>query len=92
MTEIIDLSLIQESRTLLKRLLDRRGLAYFLARDGQRLFSLEKEKVDLVVKTAVTKLDKKGRAVHPKAVEQCRLEVRRELIKRVTEAMMRVGY
>jgi hypothetical protein len=92
MSDLIDLSLLKESRTLLQRLLSKRGLAYFLARDGQRLFSLEKDKVNLVVKTAVTKLDKKGRRIHPRAVEQCKREVRRVLIQRVTEEMMRVGY
>jgi hypothetical protein len=30
--------------------------------------------------------------VHPKALEYCRKELRRELIRRVTAAMMRVGY
>jgi hypothetical protein len=92
MTEIIDLALLKESRATLKSLLARRGIAYFLARDGQRLFSIEKEKVDLVVNATVSKLEKKGRPPHPKAIERCRQEIRRELIVRVTQAMMRVGY
>lgn len=93
MTDIIDLSLLKETRALLETLLQKRGLTYFLDKEGARpLFSIEKAKVELVVKTARTKLEKRGRPVHPKAVERCRTEVRRELIRRVTEAMMRVGY
>jgi hypothetical protein len=92
MSELIDLSLLKESRVVLQQLLERRGLAYFLARDGRPLFSLEAEKVDLVVRSCLAKLSRRGRTVHPRAVEQCRRLVRRELIKRITEAMMQVGY
>lgn len=93
MTDIIDLSLLKESRTLLESLLQKRGLTFFLDKEGQRpLFSIEKSKVELVVRTASAKLARKGRAVHPRAAEHCRTELRRELIRRVTEAMMRVGY
>ena len=93
MTELIDLSLLKDSRSLLETLLKKRGLSYFLAKDGpQPLFSLEKSKVELVVKTAAAKTTRNGREVHPKALEYCRKEIRRELIARVTQAMMRVGY
>ena len=93
MTDLIDLSLLKESRSLLEMLLQKRGLTFFLAKEGaQPLFSLEKSKVELVLRTASAKLARKGRAVHPKAAEYCRKEIRRELIKRLTEAMLRVGY
>jgi hypothetical protein len=86
---LIDLSLIHEARSLLEKLLARRGLAYFLASDGQRLFSIEPDRVDLVVRAAEAQFAKSGRRVHPKAVEQSRREVRRILVRRVTEAAMR---
>ena len=93
MTDVIDLSLLKESRSLMESLLDKRGLTYFLAKEGkQPLFSIEKSAVELVVRTTAAKLERKGRSVHPKALEYCRKELRRELIRRVTAAMMRVGY
>jgi hypothetical protein len=92
MTDIIDLSLLKESRTVLQRLLKERGLAYFLAKDGHRLFSLEKEKVELVLNASMAKLSREGHDVHPKSIEHARAQVRRELIQRVTQAMMQVGY
>lgn len=93
MTELIDLSLVRASRELLEAMLERRGLSFFLSTGGgQPLFSLEKSKVDLVVKTAASKLAREGRNVHPKAVEHSRKEIRRALIREVTTQMMRVGY
>ena len=93
MNELIDLSLLAESRSLLGTLLRRRGLTWFLAKESpQPLFSLEHGHVELVVRTAAAKLAHRGRAVHPKAAEHCRKEIRRELIRRVTGAMMRAGY
>ncbi|MBS2028943.1 MAG: hypothetical protein JST54_13665 [Deltaproteobacteria bacterium] len=93
MTDVIDLSLLQESRKLLRSMLDRRGLTWFLDKEGQRpLFSIEASKLETVLKSSAAKIERKGRSVHPRAMEHCRNELRRELIRRVTEAMMRVGY
>jgi hypothetical protein len=93
MSDLIDLSLLKESRALLESTVKRRGLTYFLAKEGQSpLFSIEKSQVDMVVRTARARLERNGRQTHPKAVEYCQKELRRELIRRVTQAMMRVGY
>ena len=90
---VIDLSLLKESRALLEGQLDRKGLTFFLATESkQPLFSIDSAKVDAVVRACLAKLDRQGRAIHPRAVAHCRAELRRELIRRVTQAMLRVGY
>ena len=91
MADIIDLTLLTDARRLFHKLLDARGIAYFLRNDGQRLFQIEPAKVDLIVRTAA-----RNRPPHlPKpprmAVDYCRKEIRRELIRRVVEAMLQTG-
>jgi hypothetical protein len=91
MAEIIDLSLISDARRYFHKLLDARGIAYFLRKDGRRLFQIEQSKVEMVVRTAA-----RARPPHlPKppvhAVDHCRKEIRRELIRRVVEAMLQTG-
>jgi hypothetical protein len=91
MAEIIDLSLVANARRYFHKLLDARGISYFLRKDGQRLFQIEQSKVEMVVRTAA-----RARPAHlPKppmhAVDHCRKEIRRELIRRVVEAMLQTG-
>jgi hypothetical protein len=91
MADIIDLSLVTDAKRYFLKLLRTRGLAYFLQKDGQRLFQIEQSKVELVVRTAA-----RSRPPHwPKppiyAVDHCRREIRRELIRRVVEAMLQTG-
>jgi hypothetical protein len=91
MADIIDLSLIAESRKHLAKLLKARGLNYFLQRDARRPFQLEPAKVDLVVRAAAkTRQTLTGR-VHVSAFERARKEVRRELIRRVVAEMLQTG-
>jgi hypothetical protein len=91
MADIIDLSLLADARRYLLKLLDARGLSYFLQKDGHRLFHIEPAKVDLVVRTALRSRTEERPEPHPKAVEHCRQEVRRELIRRVASAMLQTG-
>jgi len=91
MAEIIDLNLISDARHQFRKLLDARGLSYFLKKDGHRLFQIEQSKVDMVVRNAA-----RARPTHlprpPRpALEHCRREIRRELIRRVVEAMLQTG-
>lgn len=91
MADIIDLSLVARAKRYFHKLLDTRGLSYFLQKDGNRLFQIEQSKVELVVRTAA-----RSRPAHlPKpplhAVDHCRKEIRRELIRRVVEAMLQTG-
>jgi hypothetical protein len=91
MAEIIDLTLVSDARRFFHKLLDTRGIAYFLRQDGHRLFQIEPAKVDLIIRTAA-----RSRPAHippppQPAVEHCRREIRRELIRRVVEAMLQTG-
>lgn len=90
MADIIDLSLVAESRKHLKKLLEARGIAYFLRKDARRPFQLEPEKVDLVVRAAA-KTRASARQPPQLAFEHARSVVRRELIRRVVAEMISVG-
>jgi hypothetical protein len=91
MADIIDLTLVADARRYFHKLLDKRGISYFLRKDGHRLFQIEQSKVEMIVRTAA-----RSRPAHlPKppidAVAHCRKEIRRELIRRVVEAMLQTG-
>jgi hypothetical protein len=91
MADIIDLSLVAESRKHLQKLLDARGITWFLDLAARRPYSLEPSKVDLVVRAAAkTRKALHGR-VHEDAFEYARREVRRELIRRVVAQMLQTG-
>ena len=92
MADIIDLSLVAESRKYLKKLLEARGIAYFLRQDPRRPFQLEPERVDLVVRTAARVREGKLQSrSHSRAFEHARTVVRRELIRRVVAEMIHTG-
>lgn len=91
MAELIDIGLVADANKLLEKLLERHGISWFLARDSQRLMALEKEKIDLIVRTAVRNRERKDLPVVTPAVEHCRNLVRRKLIQRVAEAMVGTG-
>lgn len=91
MADVIDLSLLSNAKRYFHKLLDKRGISYFLQKDGHRLFQIEQSKVELVVRTAA-----RCRPAHlPKpplhAIDYCRKEIRRELIRRVVETMLQTG-
>lgn len=91
MADIIDLSLVAESRKTLTKLLDKRGINYFLRVDARRPFQLEPEKINLVVRTAARTRKQAGLPPHEKAYEHARAEVRRALIRRVVQEMIQTG-
>ena len=91
MADIIDLSLVTEAQRYFRKLIDTRGIGYFLRKEGGRPFEIEPAKVALVVRMAA-----RARPQHlPKparsAVEYCRRQIRRELIRRVVEEMLMTG-
>ncbi len=91
MADIIDLSLLADARRYLHKLLESRGLSYFLQKEGHRLFHIEPKKVDLVVRTVLRKRPEHLPAIPVQAVEHCRKEIRRELIRHVANAMLQTG-
>ena len=91
MADVIDLALVADARRYLHKMLDARGLNYFLRADARRPFQLEPSKVEMVVRTAARCRDKESRRPHIRAVDHARKEVRRELIKRVVAEMLGAG-
>jgi hypothetical protein len=91
MADIIDLTLLADARRYYQKLLETRGLNYFLKKEGPRLFQIEPTKIELVIRTALRA--RKGKQSRPpeQAVEHCRAEIRRELIRRVASAMLQTG-
>jgi len=91
MAELIDLGLITDSQRLLKKLLDQKGIRWFMAGEGSRLIALDKAKIDLVVRTAERACVRRGGRPLAAAREHCRRQVRRELIQRLAFAMLKTG-
>jgi hypothetical protein len=91
MADIIDLSLVTDVRRLFHKLLETRGLSYFLKGEGDRLFHIEPARVELVLRTALRARPEHLAPPPDVAVDYCRKEVRRELIRRVAEAMLQTG-
>jgi hypothetical protein len=91
MADIIDLTLLTDVRRYLQKLLETRGLSYFLQKEGNRLFQIEPSKVELVIRTALRKRPPGAPRPPDQAVDHCRMEVRRELIRRVASAMLQTG-
>ena len=90
--EIIDLTLVSTARRMMHKMLDRHGLSYFLQKEGGRLFHIEQAKVDLVIRAAARSREPARSRPPLPAVDHCRKEIRRELIRRVVEAMLQTGF
>jgi len=91
MADLIDIGLLSDANRLLDKLLEKHGIRWFLAADGERLMALEKSKVDLVVRTVTRARERRNQPVLESAVEHCRQHVRRALIRRVAQEMVRTG-
>ncbi len=91
MAELIDLNLVTHARKLVEELIERRGIVWFLDREGPRLMALDPEKIDVVGDAAAKARQRSKKSVPRSAVEHCRRQVRRLLIRRVALAMVRTG-
>jgi hypothetical protein len=91
MADIIDLRLLADVRRYFQKLLDARGLTYFLQKEGPRLFQIEPAKIELVIRTAIRQRAPGTPRPPDQAVDYCRTEIRRELIRRVASAMLQTG-
>ncbi|MBX7117278.1 MAG: hypothetical protein K1X64_23370 [Myxococcaceae bacterium] len=94
MADIIDLALVADAKRYLNKMLEKRGIAYFLSKDSQRPYRLEATRVEMVLRTAARARSREGsrRRVHSLAVDHARKEVRRELIRRVVAEMLQTGF
>jgi hypothetical protein len=89
MGELIELTLLQEARRLLKAQLEAEGLDSFLSRSGKQWFQIAPEKIETLLARAAHNLDM---LPSDKTREVARREIRRELIRRVACAMVQTGF
>jgi hypothetical protein len=87
--DVIDLSLCANARGTLHRVLDDRGLSFFLARGQRGVGRLDNRRIAWVVEAA-------RRKARPNAgaddIARTRRVLRRELLRRLTDHMLRCGY
>ncbi|HET6438363.1 MAG TPA: hypothetical protein VFG59_09900 [Anaeromyxobacter sp.] len=89
MLNVVDLTLVSRARRILHQFLEERGLGFFLL-PTSRLPRLDPRRIAWVVEAA-----RRGAAPQaqrdPNALSRTRRVVRRELIRRLSEAMMQAG-
>jgi hypothetical protein len=86
---LVDLTLVSRARRVLYSLLEERGLGFFLL-PTSRVPRLDPRRIAWVVEAA-----RRNASVHarrdPNALSRTRRVVRRELIRRLSEALMQAG-
>ncbi len=89
MPTVVDLTLVSRARRVLFRLLDERGLGFFLL-PTSRMPRLDPRRIAWVVEAA-----RRGASIHaqrdPNALSRTRRVVRRELIRRLSDALLQAG-
>jgi hypothetical protein len=86
---VVDLALVSQARRALQKTLDSRGLGFFLRADS-RVPRLDSRRIAWVVESARRTAREHPRR-DPDAFARTRRVVRRELIRRLSEAMVRAG-
>jgi hypothetical protein len=86
---VVDLTLVSHARRTLAGVLDQRGLRFFLDGPG-RSPRLDARRIAWVVEAARRGVTRRARR-DPDALSRTRRVVRRELIRRVAEAMLQAG-
>ena len=89
MPTVVDLTLVSRARRVLHQLLEERGLGFFLL-PTSRLPRLDARRIGWVVEAARRSASPHARR-DPNALSRTRRVVRRELIRRLSEAMMQAG-
>ena len=89
MPNVVDLTLVSRARRVLHSLLEERGLGFFL-QPSSRVPRLDARRIAWVVEAA-----RRGASIHaqrdPNALSRTRRVVRRELIRRVSDALLQAG-
>ena len=86
---VVDLTLVSQARRALEGVLDQRGLAFFLL-GSSRAPRLDPRRIAWVVESARRRVSRRARR-DPNALSRTRRVLRRELIRRVAEAMLQAG-
>jgi hypothetical protein len=86
---VVDLTLVSRARRVLHGLLEERGLGFFLAASS-RTPRLDPRRIAWVVEAARRNVPPRARR-DPNALSRTRRVLRRELIRRLTDAMLQAG-
>lgn len=90
MPNIVDLTLCAEARRALRRILEQRGLGFFLKKGHRGSARLDPRRIAWVVNAAVRRSGARARR-DQNALTRTRRLVRRELIRRLAETMVEAG-
>jgi len=86
---VVDLSLCADARRALHRVLEERGLGFFVVSRRGRAPHLDARRIAWVVEAA--RRTRRERHPDPDALARTRRVLRRELIRRITQTMVSVG-
>ncbi len=88
MADIVDLTLTAEARRSLHRVLDQRGIGFFLKRRRREPARLDPRRIAWVVEAAARRTRPSR---DPDALSRTRRVIRRELIRRLAESLVEAG-
>jgi hypothetical protein len=86
---VVDLTLVSRARGILCTVLDERGLGFFLLASS-RVPKLDPRRIAWVVSAARRQASARGRR-DPDALSRTRRVIRKELVRRLSEAMLQAG-
>ncbi len=89
MSNLVDLTLVSRARRVLHAVLEERGLGFFLSA-ASRTPRLDPRRIAWVVEAARRNVPLRARR-DPNALSRTRRVLRRELIRRLTDAMLQAG-
>ncbi len=89
MPNIVDLTLTAEARRSLHRVLDQRGIGFFLQRCRREPARLDARRIAWVVEAAARRT--RRATADPDALARTRRVLRRELIRRLAESLVEAG-
>ena len=89
MHNVVDLSLCADARRALRRVLEERGLGFFVRSGRGRVPHLDARRIAWVVEAA--RRGRQERRRDPDALARTRRVIRRELIRRMAESMVQAG-
>ncbi len=89
MPNVVDLTLVSQARRALHAVLEERGLGFFL-QQASRAPRLDSRRIAWIVEAARRRVGPRVRR-DPDALSRTRRVVRRELIRRLADAMLQAG-
>jgi hypothetical protein len=88
-SNVVDLTLVSRARSILRAVLDERGLGFFLV-SASRTPKLDPRRIAWVVSAARRQVGPRARR-DPNALSRTRRVVRKELIRLLSQAMLQAG-